>query len=134
MLRPAFLFWSDYIIPAIVTISSPLQFLFSPVVLVLVVDQLFVSAKFSPEVVYRFIINNTEFYYFKRSSVIHKVFLASPTSILAHLSLGNPKIPELIAGIEIDLNFLSEASVKLLLSELLSLASSFPSPIFGPTA
>jgi hypothetical protein len=59
-------------------ISSPLQFMFSPVVLVLVVDQLFVSAKFSPEVVYRFIINNTEFYYFKRSSVIHKVFFSFP--------------------------------------------------------
>ena len=59
-------------------ISSPLQFLFSPVVLVLVVDQLFVSAKFFLEVVYRFIINNTEFYHFKRSSVIHKVFFSFP--------------------------------------------------------
>ena len=60
-------------------------------------------------------------------------FLASCTNILAHLSLGNPKIPELIAGIEILLNFISEASVKLLLTALLNFVSSSPSPILGPT-
>src|SRR5437870_3666588 len=36
------------------------------------------------------------------------------TSIFAHLSLGNPKIPELIAGIEILLNPLSAANARVL--------------------
>ena len=100
--------WLVYLIPIIVTISLPLQFLFSQlfIVVVVVVVQLLHICKFFFEVVSSLIIKYTELYYFKRSSITHKVFLASSTSISAHLALGNPKIPELIAGIEILLKFL----------------------------
>lgn len=58
----------------------------------------------------------------------------SSTRIFAHLSFGNPNIPELIAGIETELKFCSDASNSTFLTAFVNFRSSFPSPILGPTA
>lgn len=56
------------------------------------------------------------------------------TMMNAHLSLGKPNIPALIAGMERLLNDLSEASFKVLYTVSFSFFSSLPSPQRGPTA
>ena len=61
-------------------------------------------------------------------------FFDSSSKIFAHDRLGNPKMPELIAGIEIDLKFFWDASNKQFWIAFLNLKVSFPSPILGPTA
>lgn len=58
----------------------------------------------------------------------------SATKIFAHLSFGNPNIPELIAGMEIERYLSCDASSNELLIAFVNLCSSFPSPILGPTA
>jgi len=49
------------------------------------------------------------------------------------LSFGNPKIPQLTAGIEIDFMPYSFANLRTLRIAFLSFSSSLPSPNLGPT-
>ncbi len=58
------------------------------------------------------------YFYIRHYYCLQEMFLDSSTSILAHLSLGKPNIPELIADIETLLNPFSDASKRLLLTAL----------------
>ncbi len=55
-------------------------------------------------------------------------FFVSVINILAHLSLGNPKMPELIAGIDKLSNYASDARKSEFLTASFSFLSSSPSP------
>jgi hypothetical protein len=74
-------------------IAAPAIFVQPVIVIVVVVVQLLHICKFFFEVVSSLIINYTELYYFKRSSITHKVFFSFLYQYFCTSSFREPKNP-----------------------------------------